>query len=366
MRLLETAQTRDGRLWLAREALRQGLGTDAPFRSLLGLLSHLPRLTGPLKPPSNPCRERVVVIGNPRTGSTMLQRLLVDLGVGSGPRLWQQLLPGGRTWNWTRPLLPLLRPIDPGRFHNPAVHLTGLYHVETDEIPLLAAEVDGLFAYTYFWSFANEDWSSLVDISHRNTIDRDLAILGTQHAAISNFSGGARVVSRVFGLAPQLSDLLDTWPDARLLYVLRDPACFLPSARSLVLSTLAARLGSKLSQELQSRVGNRVEEGLIRLAASSANSYLNLSSSQRARVRLVSYDRLTNNLLEEVTSILQFLSHPLDEDGQLLLHARAHAQHSHLSQRHYSLSHSACHDSRLQAYRYLLHSASSGCTSLSN
>ena len=296
----------------------------------------------------------------------MLQRLLVALRVGAGPRLWQQLLPGGRTWNWTRPLLPLLHPIDPGRFHNPAVHLTGLHHIETDEIPLLSAEVDGLFAYTYFWSFANEDWSSLVDINHRNTIDRDLWILGAQHAAISNFSGGARVVSRVFGLAPMISELLETWPDARVLFVLRDPACFLPSARSLVISTLTARLGSKLTQELQSRVGDRVEEGLIRLAAASANSYIHLSSSQRARVRLVSYDRLTNNILDEVSSILEFLSHPLDDEGHLLLHSRAYAQRSHLSQMHYSPSHSAGHDKRLEAYRYLLESANSGCVSLSD
>jgi hypothetical protein len=366
MRLLETAQTRDGRLLLAREALRQGLGTDAPFRPLLRLLSHLPRLIGPMNPPINPCSEQVVVIGNPRTGSTMLQRLLVDLGVGAGPRVWQQLLPGGRTWNLTRPLLPLLHPIDPGRFHNPALHQTGLHHVETDEIPLLAAEVDGLFAYTYFWSFANEDWFSLVDFSQRNTIDRDLSILGAHHAAISNFSGGARVVSRVFGLAPLLRDLLETWPDAHVLFVLRDPACFLPSARNLVISTLATRLGSKFTQELQLRVGDRVEEGLIRLAEASADAYMHLSSSQRARVRLVSYDRLTNNIVEEMNSILQFLSHPLDREGRKLLNTRAHEQRSHLSQRHYSVSHSAGRDSRLGVYRYLLNSASSGCASVAD
>jgi omega-hydroxy-beta-dihydromenaquinone-9 sulfotransferase len=364
MDLLETAQTRQGRLVLAREALLQGLGTDAPLRPLLRLLSHLPHVIGPLKPSVVRSSGQVVVIGNPRTGSTMLQRLLVDLGVGVGPRLWQQLLPGGRPWKLTRPLLPLLRPIDPARFHNPALHLTGFDHVETDEIPLLAAEVDGLFAYTYFWSFAHEDWSSLVDISQRNTITRDLSLLSAHHAAISNFAGGARVVSRVFGLAPHLSEILEAWPDARLLFVLRDPACFIPSARSLVISTLAARLGSRFTPELQSRVGTRVEEGLIRLAASSADSYFRLSSTQRARVRLVSYDRLTNNIIDEVSLILQFVSHPLADYAQELLASRANAQRSYLSQRHYSRSSALRSDRRLEMYRTLLMSASTGFVSL--
>lgn len=353
---LAAAATRAGRLQLARQALREGLGTDAPFRPLLALLGRIPALTGPVRPPDRPAPDPVVVIGNPRTGSTLLQRLLVDLGVGAGPRLYQQLLPGGRAWPVVRPLLPLLRPLDPGRFHDPAVHETGLQHAETDEIALLAAEADGLFAFSFFWSFAADDWTALVDPSQRDTTARDLALLGAQHAAVSAAAEGARVVSRAFGLGPALPALLDAWPTARVLFVLRDPAACVPSGRSLVLSTLGRRLGPRFSPALQARVGDRIEAGLVQLAARSADAVAALSPAHRARVRLVAYPRLTGDLAGEMASILDFVEHRPSAAARSLLQQRAHAQRTRQSGHRYPAGDAAA-DPRLGPYRALLDAA---------
>ena len=357
---LAAAATRAGRLALARRALAEGLGSAGPFRALLALLERIPHLAGPIGPAAAPAPRPVVVMGNPRTGSTLLQRLLVDLRVGAGPRLYQQLLPGGRRWPLVRPLLPLLRPLDPGRFHDPAIHETSLLHAETDEIALLAAEADGLFAFSFFWSFADDDWTALVDPAQRDTTARDLALLGAQHAAVSAAAGGAPVVSRAFGLGPALPALLDAWPDARVLFVLRDPASFLPSARSLVLTTLAARLGPRFTPALQARVGGRIERGLVQLAARSADALHALRPAQRARVRLVGYPRLTGALGAEAGAILDFLGHSPSPAARSLLARRAEAQAVRRSAHHYPAASPLAGDPALEGYRALLAEASAG------
>ncbi len=59
-------------------------------------------------------RRPIVLVGNPRTGTTFLQRFLADQGVGAGLELWRMLYPSLTVQAMIRPVLPILERLSPG------------------------------------------------------------------------------------------------------------------------------------------------------------------------------------------------------------------------------------------------------------
>ena len=68
----------------------------------------------------------IVLVGNPRTGTTFLQRFLADEGFGSGMELFLMLYPSLTLQKLLRPLLPLLEKVSPAKFHSTDAHQTSL------------------------------------------------------------------------------------------------------------------------------------------------------------------------------------------------------------------------------------------------
>ena len=94
-------------------------------------------------------RSPIVIVGNPRTGTTFLQRYLVKSGVGCGQELWRMLYASLTLQVFVRPLLPLLEKISPARHHSTAAHKTSLSSVETDDVSFLFRYFDGFFLYAF-------------------------------------------------------------------------------------------------------------------------------------------------------------------------------------------------------------------------
>ena len=55
----------------------------------------------------------IIIVGNPRSGTTFLQRYLIKSGLGIGSELWQIIYPSILLQKIIRPLLPLLEKISP-------------------------------------------------------------------------------------------------------------------------------------------------------------------------------------------------------------------------------------------------------------
>src|SRR5215207_2845951 len=115
----------------------------------------------------------IVLVGNPRTGTTFLQRFLSDEGFGSGMELFLMLYPSLLLQRILRPLLPLLEKLSPAKFHSTAAHETSLSSVETDDVGMLFRYLDGFFLYGFFLSFEPEDPYLLFDPRMRDTSQRD-------------------------------------------------------------------------------------------------------------------------------------------------------------------------------------------------
>ncbi len=124
-----------------------------------------------------------MLVGNPRTGTTFLQRFLSDEGFGAGMELFLMLYPSLTLQKLLRPLLPLLEKVSPAKFHSTDAHQTSLSSVETDDVAVLFRHLDGFFLYGFFLSFDEEDRLSWFDPRVRDTSQRDLDWLDDALAA---------------------------------------------------------------------------------------------------------------------------------------------------------------------------------------
>jgi len=69
----------------------------------------------------------IVLVGNPRTGTTFLQRFLTDNGFGSGIEVWRMLYPSLVMQTFLKPMLPFLERFSPARHHSTDAHETSLW-----------------------------------------------------------------------------------------------------------------------------------------------------------------------------------------------------------------------------------------------
>src|ERR1043165_6971094 len=95
----------------------------------------------------------IVLVGNPRTGTTFLQRFLSDNGFGAGMELFLMLYPSLFLQKFLRPLLPLLEKLSPAKFHSTEAHQTSLSSVETDDVGVLFRYLGGFFLYGFLLPF---------------------------------------------------------------------------------------------------------------------------------------------------------------------------------------------------------------------
>ena len=98
-------------------------------------------------------KKPIIIVGNPRSGTTFLQRYLINNGLGTGSQLWQLIYPSILLQKIIKPFLPLLEKISPARHHSTEAHKTSLTSVETDDVSLLFRHFDGFFLYGFIFAF---------------------------------------------------------------------------------------------------------------------------------------------------------------------------------------------------------------------
>src|SRR5208282_2708227 len=114
----------------------------------------------------------IVIVGNPRSGTTFLHRFLVDNRIGAGLRLWEMMFPSLTLRRMIRPLLPRLEAISPARHHSTVAHDTGLTSIETDDASMLFRFFDGFFLYGFILAFAEKEYRSMFQPEVRDTSRR--------------------------------------------------------------------------------------------------------------------------------------------------------------------------------------------------
>ncbi len=279
----------------------------------------------------------IVLIGNPRTGTTFMQRFLTDNQIGAGMELFRMVYPSLLLQKLLKPLLPLLEAVSPAKYHKPEVHATSLSKVETDDASLITRFFDGFFVYGFFLAFDDEDLLYTVDPKVRDTSARDFQWLEGLWKRNLVAHGADRVVAKLFSVSPRVPQFLESFPDAKLLYMARDPISTFPSGMSLVTGVLEEAFGFwSLPEPLKQRWFDRIYKGLVMLMERFHEDYT-AGRIPAENVYIVRYDRMMKEFDVVMGEILDFLGHEPSEELRELIAERAEKQRAYKSKHKYDL-----------------------------
>jgi omega-hydroxy-beta-dihydromenaquinone-9 sulfotransferase len=280
----------------------------------------------------------IVIVGNPRTGTTFLQRFLADEGFGSGMELFLMLYPSLLLQKMLRPVLPLLEKISPAKFHSTEAHQTSLSSVETDDVAVLFRYVDGFFLYGFFLSFDEEDRLPWFDPRVRDTSRRDLAWLDTLWRRSLVLHESQRNIAKLFSLAVRLPTFLQRFPEAQILYMARDPLSVIPSSMSLVIGVLDKGFGFwSLPEAVKKRWLERMYQAWVLLFQKFHEDWQS-GAIDRSRVFIVRYDRMMADFEGLMDEMCAFLGHDITPELRATIRKRAEKQRKYESEHKYDLA----------------------------
>lgn len=280
----------------------------------------------------------IVIVGNPRSGTTFLHRFLVENDLGAGMRIWKMLYPSLTFQVPLKPLLPLLEKVSPARHHAHAAHETNLTAIETDDPSLLFRYFDGLFLYGFFYAWS--DTKTLDEFERRfiASAERDFNWYETlwRRNLVSEKSN--RVVAKLFSLSLRLPQFLQRFPDAKVLYMVRDPLETVPSGLSLVTGVLDGRFGFwSLPEERRQHFIENMYAALLRLSVRFHEDYTSGRIPSR-NLYIVTFPRLMQQFDVVMEDILCFVD--VDPTAEIEQNIRqiAEKQRSYKSRHEYDLA----------------------------
>ena len=280
----------------------------------------------------------ILVVGNPRSGTTFLHRYLVNNSFGSGTKLYQMLFPSIILQKIIKPILPLLEKISPTKHHSTEAHKTSLNSVETDDASLLFRFLDGFFLYGFILSWAKENLFDWVDPKKRDTSTRDFNWLESMwiRAQISNKEN--RTVGKLFSISANVPTFLNRFPDAKLLYMIRDPLNVIPSGLSLVTGVLDKKFGFwSLPEEKRQHYIERLYKALIELQIRFHDDWVN-NRIDKKNVMIVRFDRMMNDFEGLMNEIISFTNHNASNDLKNDIIKVAEKQRNYVSNHKYDLA----------------------------
>lgn len=281
----------------------------------------------------------IVIVGNHRTGSTFLQRFLHDNGFGSGMALYQLLFPSLVLQFFLRPFLPLLEAVSPTRHHSQEIHKTGLTIVETDDAGMTFRFFDGFFLYGFILAFLpGDDVLDQFMPEHRDTSARDWPWLRELWRRNLLRSGHTRVISKLFSATPMIPDFQQQFPDAKVLYLARDPINVIPSTMSLLVSVLSSATNFwDLPEETRSRYFQRVYRSVI-LLMRRFHDHWTEGRIDRDKVLIVRFDRLMQDFETMMDEICDFCELDMTDEQRRAIAARGEKQRAYESKHKYDLA----------------------------
>jgi omega-hydroxy-beta-dihydromenaquinone-9 sulfotransferase len=246
----------------------------------------------------------IIIVGNPRSGTTFLQRFLVDQKIGTGMKLWKMIFPSLTLQRIMKPLMPFMEKVSPARFHLHAAHETNLSAIETDDPALLFRFFDGFFVYGFFLAWAKEDLKPRFDPDLRDTSERDFKWFRKIWERNLISENQNRVVAKLFSLGVRIPKFLEHFPDAKILYTLRDPLETVPSGLSLVTGVLDGRFGFwKLPETKRNMYIDRLYAALLELSIRFHDDYVS-GKIPHEKIMIVKFERMMqdfDNLMDEIT-----------------------------------------------------------------
>ena len=279
----------------------------------------------------------IIIVGNPRTGTTFLQRFLCDNQFGAGLQLYRMVFPSLIIQTLITPIIPWLEAISPAKYHKTSAHKTDLESIETDDVSLLFRYFDGFFLYGFILAHAQKDYTTLFDPTLRDTSTRDFDWLEKLWKRSLVFTGQKRIVAKLFSAGLRMQTILDRFPDARILYMVRDPIAVIPSAMSLITGVLDRAYGFwDLPKERRNLYLERLYVALVGLLSGFQEDWTKGQFDQ-SRIHIVHYDRMMYDFEGFMREVCDFTGHAATPEQLLQIRLMADQQRAYKSEHHYDL-----------------------------
>jgi len=283
-------------------------------------------------------KKPIIIVGNPRSGTTFLHRYLIRNKIGMGGELWKLLYPSIILQKLVKPFIPFLEKISPTRHHSTVAHKTSLQSIETDDASIFFRFFDGFFLYGFIMAWAEEDLFHWFDPKHRDMSKRDYKWLKSIWTRTLISSKSDRYIGKLFSVSTNVPRFLKSFPDAKILYMVRDPLSVIPSGLSLVTGVLDKRFGFwSLPKERRAHFINRLYKALIELQVRFVTDW-NSGAIDRDRVMLVHFDDLMQNFDSLMSEIVEFVAHKPDSAMIADIEETAKKQREFKSKHQYDLS----------------------------
>lgn len=261
-----------------------------------------------------PIDRPIFIIGNPRSGTTFLHRLLLGAGDMAAFELWEMLFPAITARKLFGRIVPRLDRLSPARYHPSDVHDTSLRGIETDDVAWFFRTLDGPFAWAYFsaWQDIWGSEASRETFGLDGVTDRDRErFFGYYEACWRRnliYKRANRILAKTSMLTFRLDEVLQRYPDAKLVYIIRDPVEVIPSGMSLIASVLenGYDVWNRTTKEDQ----QRWIENLYQASCAMLRSFHEAQTSGRIPERnlcVVRYPDLLENLEPTIDRIVDFL-----------------------------------------------------------
>jgi len=279
----------------------------------------------------------IVIVGNPRSGTTFLHRFLIKQGIGTGSQLWQMIYPSVFIQKCIKPILPLMEIISPARHHSTEAHKTSLTSIETDDVSLFFRYLDGFFFYGFFLTFDEEDLFHWVDPRISDTSARDFAWFESMWKRNLRSNKGERYIGKLFSLSSNLPAFQKQFQDAKVLYMIRDPLSVIPSGLSLVTGVLDKKFNFwSLDEHIRKRFIDRLYRALVELLKRFHNDWTN-NNIDRDKVFIVRFDTMMSDFETLMDGILSFINVEKNESLNKVIQETADSQRQYKSGHKYNL-----------------------------
>jgi hypothetical protein len=289
---------------------------------------------------TQPIDRPIFIVGNPRSGTTFLHRLLLNAGDMAAFELWEMMFPAITARKLLGRIVPRIDRLNPARYHPSDVHDTNLRGIETDDVAWFLRTLDGPFAWAYFLAW-QDHWGSALS-------KQEMGISGVSEAEKDRFFGyheaiwrrnlvykkAKRVLAKTSMLTFRIEEVLQRYPDAKLVYIIRDPVEVIPSGMSLIAGVLEN--GYDAFNKTSPADQQRWVENLYQASGDLLRTFYEAQTSgaiPEKNLCVVRYTDLLHNLEPTMKRILDFIE---IEPPQAFLD-EVHAQHE--KQRTYKSKH---------------------------
>ena len=261
-----------------------------------------------------PIDRPVFILGNPRSGTTFLHRMLVNTDRLAAFALWEMLFPAITARRIVGPFVDRFAPLSPARYHSNAAHETGLREVETDDAMALFRFMDGGFLWTYFHAW-DDTWGSEratkcfdLDNEPQERIEKHFRYMEGCWRRNLSVKGMSRIAVKASSYTLRVKTLLKRYPDCKLLYVVRDPVETIPSGMSLITGVLenSYRMWTTTREEDRKRF-------LENLYQASCHMFRYFHDTWKAgeipekNLRIVRYPTMMSDLEATMDDVMRFL-----------------------------------------------------------